>query len=1127
MNKSKRERIVKIRAEIEKTATTIDLLRKKIEITDATRKQLYIAYLKDEYSLEEYTREIARIFEGKTPENWKDEKLQEITQQQQKLSELEEKIRKIEEERETRNYAPIIAVLLIAVGITGLLYATGILRTRITGLAILENESATYNETENGTGNLTIPETTQNLSSWENITTQNATEVTTQENITIIETNETNQTSENITSESNETGITETSTNITENITQNISEEIPQENKTSEQTIENIPQNITENITQNISEEVTQNITEKAPVLTKEIPTITLEINESAIINLSEYFTEENGRELSYIAIGADGLTITIEKEIAEIRAEESGYYTIKFAASNTNEITYSNEVEVEVLPQQKTAIECIFNPIILTENYTTINLREYCTGGKDQNITYSVIESANIRAETKGEILNIWKEDQSTGLGYVILEASTGEIKSRFTIIIEMFEKGVIIISQEFVQSKAEIGKPVEWTHKISLRKVSNETQTIDIVLPKDAKNITVYKRYGSLNIQVTEALVSVDNKTENIENYNRGETQIQSSVQTITGAAIKTTRSITDFAERVVSFVYKIFAELSRITGFAVYSEENTTTLILEENASQENITTGSVLQATENQTVTQEITTENGTAETSENVVIQEKEEENGTSAQTLTEIPQVAKEVTPPAKIDEAIKLIIPEKDEETQYLIRFTTPAPEKIEEKPTKDQNTWKKKVTIRSESYIHYENTTAYSSIPESLPEQVKLFWIVNGTKQDVTNDERFNVQLIDLNGNGRVEKVVWTVPLLSEEEFELQIDLIIITVQSFPMIGGNWTTAFNTTGTANLIITAYNGTTYREEPNDNNETEDDLRFIELKCGNNIINKNRIIVISNASCTDGKIENSTLGCTSDGELSYINYTTLMDSELSIPVISIMVENYNCSTTSYYTVNVLTGGKHTQQFRFGNKTAYAYNMAGLPIVTLESPVNNSIIHTGTLLKFTISGANASWYNIDGGTNNTLNAPYYINTTNLTDQQTHTITIYANNSLGDIGTYIYSFMFNNSAYGHLEPYYVWPYEPYGNTTVPYQKFFTFKAGVRCVGGPCGDLNATLDPLELHKMLEDSIKRKIEEYLNSQSYNETGRKFRVDWNGVIVTDYNQEEVNYLISVSPDEK
>ncbi|MEM3483349.1 MAG: hypothetical protein QXW00_01195, partial [Candidatus Woesearchaeota archaeon] len=265
MNKSKRERIVKIRAEIEKTATTIDLLRKKIEITDATRKQLYIAYLKDEYSLEEYTREIARIFEGKTPENWKDEKLQEITQQQQKLSELEEKIRKIEEERETRNYAPIIAVLLIAVGITGLLYATGILRTRITGLAILENESATYNETENGTGNLTIPETTQNLSSWENITTQNATEVTTQENITIIETNETNQTSENITSESNETGITETSTNITENITQNISEEIPQENKTSEQTIENIPQNITENITQNISEEVTQNITEKAP----------------------------------------------------------------------------------------------------------------------------------------------------------------------------------------------------------------------------------------------------------------------------------------------------------------------------------------------------------------------------------------------------------------------------------------------------------------------------------------------------------------------------------------------------------------------------------------------------------------------------------------------------------------------------------------------------------------------------------------------------------------------------------------------------------------------------------------------------------------------------------------------
>jgi len=49
-----------------------------------------------------------------------------------------------------------------------------------------------------------------------------------------------------------------------------------------------------------------------------------------------------------------------------------------------------------------------------------------------------------------------------------------------------------------------------------------------------------------------------------------------------------------------------------------------------------------------------------------------------------------------------------------------------------------------------------------------------------------------------------------------------------------------------------------------------------------------------------------------------------------------------------------------------------------------------------------------------------------------------------------------------------AWGHLEPYLISPYVENGNTNVNHNEFFQFKSGVQCVGGECGDINATLDP-----------------------------------------------------------
>ncbi len=102
----------------------------------------------------------------------------------------------------------------------------------------------------------------------------------------------------------------------------------------------------------------------------------------------------------------------------------------------------------------------------------------------------------------------------------------------------------------------------------------------------------------------------------------------------------------------------------------------------------------------------------------------------------------------------------------------------------------------------------------------------------------------------------------------------------------QSHPRVGGNWIVKLNTKGAANLTITAINGTTWSNE-NENN----DLRFLEIKCG-------------------GKV---------------LDYKWIDDS--------VLVSDYNCNETTYHTVKVLNKGTHILEFKFGNSVKYAQ---GLP-----------------------------------------------------------------------------------------------------------------------------------------------------------------------------------------------
>jgi hypothetical protein len=196
---------------------------------------------------------------------------------------------------------------------------------------------------------------------------------------------------------------------------------------------------------------------------------------------------------------------------------------------------------------------------------------------------------------------------------------------------------------------------------------------------------------------------------------------------------------------------------------------------------------------------------------------------------------------------------------------------YETPAPQKT----IVENSTSRKKIIISSD--MHYENVLSFIDIDPIKKGQAVITWNVNGTNTTKT----LNNTLVDTDGDNLYDRVEWITPHLSDQLFT--IDLVVLNVQSYPVVGGLWQTRINTTGIANLTIQGINGTAFG--------AEGDLLNYGLRCG----------------------------------ATAQNYTTTSQG--------IFVENYSCTNTTFWEVSVLTGGVHNQEITFGNLVAYANNYA--------------------------------------------------------------------------------------------------------------------------------------------------------------------------------------------------
>ncbi|MBI4439939.1 LamG domain-containing protein [Candidatus Woesearchaeota archaeon] len=244
-------------------------------------------------------------------------------------------------------------------------------------------------------------------------------------------------------------------------------------------------------------------------------------------------------------------------------------------------------------------------------------------------------------------------------------------------------------------------------------------------------------------------------------------------------------------------------------------------------------------------------------------------------------------------------DSGVEVIVQEAVSE--IIVEYETPAPVSDEVKVSDSR----KNISVSSSE--HYENILAFTSIPELPREAIRLYQIVNGTRIQVDI-----YSFMDNDADGKIDEIYWIVPSLSKKDYE--VDLQILTVQSYPIVGGNWTVDFTTIGRADLVITAVNGTAY----------DIDILPLGIMCGDT--NKNY----------------------------QYNGTSLK------------INNYQCDNiTSYHTVKVLKAGHHTQEFRFGNVTDYAFNLAeqGTPVINMtDHPYNTT---NANITAWNISSVNAT------------------------------------------------------------------------------------------------------------------------------------------------------------------
>jgi len=333
-----------------------------------------------------------------------------------------------------------------------------------------------------------------------------------------------------------------------------------------------------------------------------------------------------------------------------------------------------------------------------------------------------------------------------------------------------------------------------------------------------------------------------------------------------------------------------------------------------------------------------------------------------QEQPATEQTVPATNPVEQQAAAPAQEQPAAPLPIPDEQmainqtNETQFLsienatgtieLNFTTPAPTKNETNLTETS----KEIVVSSET--HYENIMASTTLPSEVAstDSIHLYWTIYNTTGHLDSLSLSQSELDELSAQGQITKeapflasdtnnnslydtIEWLVPSLSNQTYLLSLS--VLTVYSHPVLGGNWSVDFTTTGTANLSIAATNDSNYssfttRWSDSSEDASLYDLHALSLTCG---------------AALPGQGGNASGGT----PVSYNWSGTSCDSQ-DCPL---TIENYSCDNeTSTLTSKVLTAKPHVLKFNFGGEEKYAYNNVSQSICANLSTAGENYTLTG-------------------------------------------------------------------------------------------------------------------------------------------------------------------------------
>lgn len=300
---------------------------------------------------------------------------------------------------------------------------------------------------------------------------------------------------------------------------------------------------------------------------------------------------------------------------------------------------------------------------------------------------------------------------------------------------------RGQIIKESAVKQGQVVAGQPVKWIRVVAVDQIQGNKKYLE--LPKDAKNITIKTGQAILS------LLGESEKELTIADRKELATIIQSKTQKPNILA-EAWHSLTASVEDAISQLKDTFKEEKKAAKEEEKEQKKEEPEIIETKDSQF-VDLSIFIQAEEVIVPAEEI------IPPAEEIVASQPEEETPSPLEEtilpIEEIASVSEEPIVPAPFD--------------YIAVEYTTEAPQ-ITEEATPDG----KQVTVSAPDELGYTDALAYTTIPEIFgmteKSKIKIEW-QNYNNQNVQFDA------FDLNNNGKIDYIEWTVPHLSEQIFNI----------------------------------------------------------------------------------------------------------------------------------------------------------------------------------------------------------------------------------------------------------------------------------------------------------------------------------------------------------------